>query len=164
MIKEVHAIIDTAPEFKDISHAEICGIGGTCKGARALYNEMYAQNDANETIPADKIPEMISHFTRGHKLTDKDITTLLKTVPDRLHTIIPGMVIANEIAKLIHATAITYKDAGMREGFLYTSCNRRLFFLCKKITIFYKYYSPIKIKIMLNLYKNYCLKTLIEKI
>lgn len=63
---------------------------------------------------------MISHFTRGHKLTDKDITTLLKTVPDRLHTIIPGMVIANEIAKLIHATAITYKDAGMREGFLYT--------------------------------------------
>ena len=32
MIKEVHAIIDTAPEFKDISHAEICGIGGTCKG------------------------------------------------------------------------------------------------------------------------------------
>ena len=106
--------------FKDISHAEICGIGGTCKGARALYNEMYAQDDINETIPADKIPEMISHFTRGHKLTDKDITTLLKTVPDRLHTIIPGMVIANEIAKLIHATAITYKDAGMREGFLYT--------------------------------------------
>ena len=104
----------------NISHAEICGIGGTCKGARALYNEMYAQDDANETIPADKIPEMISHFTRGHKLTDKDITTLLKTVPDRLHTIIPGMVIANEIAKLIHATAITYKDAGMREGFLYT--------------------------------------------
>lgn len=63
MIKEVHAIIDTAPEFKDISHAEICGIGGTCKGARALYNEMYSQNDANETIPANKIPEMISHFT-----------------------------------------------------------------------------------------------------
>ena len=55
MIKEVHAIIDTAPEFKDISHAEICGIGGTCKGARALYNEMYTQDDANETIPADKI-------------------------------------------------------------------------------------------------------------
>lgn len=131
MIKEVHAIIDTAPEFKDISHAEICGIGGTCKGARALYNEMYAQNDANETIPADKIPEMISHFTRGHKLTDKDITTLLKTVPDRLHTIIPGMVIANEIAKLIHATAITYKDAGMREGFLYTHVIEGYFFMQK---------------------------------
>ena len=41
-------------------------------------------------------------------------------MPDRLHTIIPGMVIANEIANLINATAITYKDAGMREGFLYT--------------------------------------------
>mgnify|MGYP000010373468 FL=1 len=131
MIKEVHAIIDTAPEFKDISHAEMCGIGGTCKGARALYNEMYAQDDANETIPADKIPEMISHFTRGHKLTDKDITTLLKTVPDRLHTIIPGMVIANEIAKLIHATAITYKDAGMREGFLYTHVIEGSFFMQK---------------------------------
>lgn len=65
MIKEVHAIIDTAPEFKDISHAEICGIGGTCKGARALYNEMYAQNDANETIPADKIPGNDFSFHTG---------------------------------------------------------------------------------------------------
>ena len=120
MIKEVHTVIDTAPEFKNISHAEICGIGGTCKGARALYNEMYLQDSTNETIPTIKIPEMIAHFTRGQKLLDKDITTLLKTVPDRLHTIIPGMIIANEIAKLINATNITYKDAGMREGFLYT--------------------------------------------
>ena len=120
MITEIHQVIDTVPEFKNVSHAEICGIGGTCKGARALYNEMYTKTPENETIPADKIPEMISHFTRGRQFTDKDITTLLKTVPDRLHTIIPGMLIANEIAKLIHATAITYKDAGMREGFLYT--------------------------------------------
>lgn len=120
MVAEVHTVIDTAPEFKNISHAEICGIGGTCKGARALYNEMYLQDSTNETIPTIKIPEMIAHFTRGQKLLDKDITTLLKTVPDRLHTIIPGMIIANEIAKLINATNITYKDAGMREGFLYT--------------------------------------------
>lgn len=120
MLTEIHQIIDTAPEFKNVSHAEICGIGGTCKGTRALYNEMYAKTSENETIPTDKIPKMISHFTCGRQFTDKDITTLLKTVPDRLHTIIPGMLIANEIAKLIHATTITYKDAGMREGFLYT--------------------------------------------
>lgn len=120
MIAYTHEIIDTAPEFKNISHAEICGIGGTCKGARALYNEMYNINADNETIPVDKIPEIIAHFTKGNIFTDKDITTLLKTVPDRLHTIIPGIIIANEIAKLIHATTITYKDAGMREGFLYT--------------------------------------------
>lgn len=120
MIAEIHQVIDTAPEFKNVSHAEICGIGGTCKGARALYNEMYSQDLKNETIPVDKLPQMINHFIRGHQFTDKDITTLLKTVPDRLHTIVPGMVIAHEIAKLIHATTITYKDAGMREGFLYT--------------------------------------------
>lgn len=120
MISEVHSIIDTAEEFADIAHAEICGIGGTCKGARALYNEMYAQANTNDAIPASKIPEMIAHFTRGKELDDRDITILLKTVPDRLHTIIPGMVIANELAKMVKAQYITYKDAGMREGFLYT--------------------------------------------
>lgn len=120
MIVEIHDVIDDVDEFKQVSHAEICGIGGTCKGARALYNEMYNQPNSNDTIPADKIPEMIAHFTRGKKFTDKDITILLKTVPDRLHTIVPGMVIANEIAKMTKAIAITYKDAGMREGFLYT--------------------------------------------
>ena len=120
MIVEIHKVIDTAPEFKNISHAEICGIGGTCKGASALYNEMYHANKENTVIPVAKIPEIIAHFTRGQKLEDKDITILLKTVPDRLHTIIPGMIIANELAKIIDAKYITYKDAGMREGFLYT--------------------------------------------
>ncbi len=120
MVAEVHAVIDTAEEFKNINHAEICGIGGTCKGARALYNEIYHQSNDNDAIPVTKIPEMINRFTRGRQLTDEDITILLKTVPDRLHTIVPGMVIANELAKIINAHCITYKDAGMREGFLYT--------------------------------------------
>ena len=103
--------------LKDISHAEICGIGGTCKGARALYNEMYAQDDANETIPADKIPEMISHFTRGHKLTDKDITTLLKTYLTVCILSFLAWSEATKSSKLIHATAITYKDAGILKDF-----------------------------------------------
>lgn len=120
MSKEAQKIINTAKEFKNISHAEICGIGGTCKGARLLYNEMYHKPDSNDAIAADKIPEIISHFTRGREFSDEDITILLKTVPDRLHTIIPGLVIANELAKIVNAHSITYKDAGMREGFLYT--------------------------------------------
>lgn len=120
MEKEAHRIIAGADEFKNVHHAEICGIGGTCKGAHLLYNEMYDQPRSNDVIPSDKIAEMIAHFTRGHSFDDKDIITLLKTVPDRLHTIIPGMIIAKEIARVINAHAITYKDAGMREGFLYT--------------------------------------------
>ncbi len=120
MTKKIHAVLDTADEFVNISHAEICGIGGTCKGARALYNEIYNQPSSNDAIATNKISEIISHFTRGNDLNDHDITILLKTVPDRLHTIIPGMIIANEIAKKLKAEHITYKDAGMREGFLYT--------------------------------------------
>lgn len=120
MVAEIQKVLNSVEQFKHVSHAEICGIGGTCKGARALYNEMYNQPNKNDTIPVAKIPEMIAHFTRGREFTDKDITILLKTVPDRLHTIIPGMVIAYEIAKMTKAVAITYKDAGMREGFLYT--------------------------------------------
>ncbi len=121
MAAEAHNIIAGAAEFQNVHHAEICGIGGTCKGAHLLYNEMFSQPSDNDVIPADKIPEMISHFTRGSReFNDRDITILLKTVPDRLHTIVPGMVIADQIARTINAHAITYKDAGMREGFLYT--------------------------------------------
>ncbi|HJG07062.1 exopolyphosphatase [Megamonas hypermegale] len=120
MVAEARKIINDAEEFKNITHTEICGIGGTCKGARMLYNEMYHKPDSNDAIPVDKIPEIISHFTRGHEFSDEDITILLKTVPDRLHTIIPGLIIANELAKIVNAHSITYKDAGMREGFLYT--------------------------------------------
>ena len=44
----------------------------------------------------------------------------MRAVPDRLPTILPGLVIADVIAKRFGTRRITYSDAGVREGFIYS--------------------------------------------
>ena len=45
---------------------------------------------------------------------------LMKTVPDRIHTVIPGLIIAEVLAERFHSKEITYSDSGVREGYIYS--------------------------------------------
>ncbi len=47
----------------------------------------------------------------------------MKVAPDRIHTAIPGMIIADEIAKYINAKKIIVSSFGLREGYLYDKLN-----------------------------------------
>ena len=54
-------------------------------------------------------------------LDTKDMTAvLMKTVPDRIHTVIPGLIIAEVLAERFHSKEITYSDSGVREGYIYS--------------------------------------------
>ena len=44
---------------------------------------------------------------------------LLRSAPDRLHTIVPGMVIAHTLADTFAAEDILYSDSGVREGYIW---------------------------------------------
>jgi len=45
---------------------------------------------------------------------------ILRVVPDRIHTIIPGMMILNEIARHFESDVIQISNYGVREGYLYS--------------------------------------------
>ena len=45
MRSKADEILSSATEFEDISISSICGIGGTFKGTRALYNEITGKKD-----------------------------------------------------------------------------------------------------------------------
>ncbi len=112
-------VLAKAEDFRDIRHTDICGIGGTFKGASALYNRMFDLPADHKSMQPEKLKEMLEHFTSGQELTEEDIVHLLRAVPDRLHTIFPGLVIASVLAEHFGSSHIYYADAGVREGFLY---------------------------------------------
>jgi len=119
MEAEINQLLDQAEEFKDVKFLDICGIGGTFKGAVALYNEIFQVDKTNHSFPAKKLEVMIHRFTRDESMCSEDAVILLKAVPERLQTIVPGLVIACVLAKHFASQRINYSDSGVREGYLY---------------------------------------------
>lgn len=126
------------------SFSVVCGIGGTLKGAKNLYyavqNRAVKKHAANDSIadnPSGKSPltathiakdrtfsvaalsELIARFTPEGDIPEDDLALLLKTEPDRIHTLIPGLILARALFSRLGTESVLYSDSGVREGFLY---------------------------------------------
>ena len=105
--------------FGDEKYAELCGIGGTFKGALALYNAVFGVLTDNVLMKTDLLKQMMSRFLRDNRLDEEDTVTLLRTVPDRLRTIIPGLAAATVVIDAFDSSRIIFSDSGVREGYIY---------------------------------------------
>ena len=119
MRAEAEATISAIKEFQAVSHAQICGIGGTFKGAMALYNSMYGLPRRNMRMEVKRISDILWRFQREHELIEPDKILLMRTVPERMHTFIPGLIIADVLAKRFGSHHIIFSDSGVREGYIY---------------------------------------------
>ena len=116
---EAEATIGAAVDFMTISEAEIVGIGGTFKGACALNNELFNLPAVNRRLETKNIRTLISNFVSDMGMTQKMAITLMRSVPERLNTIIPGLIIASVLSRRFQSHWITYSDSGVREGYIY---------------------------------------------
>ena len=115
MRAEAEATIQAAKDFAYVNEAEIAGIGGTFKGASALYNIMFNQPAANTRMETKRLRTIIGNFL----MTQDMAIMLMRAVPERMHTIIPGLIIADVLARRFKSGVITYSDSGVREGYIY---------------------------------------------
>ena len=107
--------------FSDLRASELAGIGGTFKSGLALYRAVYGGDAADDlTMEAARLSALIERFVRDRALPQEDVVRLMRAVPDRLPTILPGLVIASVIAEQFGTQRITYSDSGVREGFIYS--------------------------------------------
>ena len=99
----------------------VCGIGGTFKGALALKNAVFQKDEDSNVVTVDELNELIGRFRRDRALTESDTVLLLKTVPDRLITIVTGMTAAAQVLRFFNAPQAMYSDSGVREGYIYNT-------------------------------------------
>lgn len=104
------------PKFfnREISH--ICGVGGTVRSTLKLQNSIYGYSGQNTIIHGENIGKMIKSLQTAQKNTYR---TILKTAPDRIHTILPGMIILKAFITSFDVRSIQVSKAGVREGYLY---------------------------------------------
>ena len=95
--------------------AHLTGVGGTIRAAAKLYNACSGADPANRVIPAEELRSLYKELKKGDQGTLRQI---LRTAPDRVHTILPGLVILNAVVKSYGVETISVSACGVREGYL----------------------------------------------
>lgn len=107
-------------KFEKLPHYDVvCSVGGT---ARALLQLIQEQ----DKLPADNHSFTCEQFRRLKKsLLKRDETAkklILRVCPERVHTIVPGMLILDVILKQLNSKMIYVSPYGVREGYLLRHC------------------------------------------
>lgn len=106
----------SAIEGINCENGELIGVGGSIRGMFKLYNELFCKASLKKNkIEASAMDELLRALGTDEKLRRRAI---LKTVPDRIHTIIPGMLILRTIVGAFDVRSITVSGFGVREGYL----------------------------------------------
>ncbi len=97
-----------------------CGLGGTFKSACALYQKMYSTSEDDTRMEQRRFREMIAHYVSDAPLKEEDAVRLMLAAPDRIHTLLPGLILADELTSELNCKEVVYSDSGVREGYLYS--------------------------------------------
>jgi len=114
----VTGILAKTPAVRDLRARHMVGMGGVLSSASRVHALLHPE-ETPRLLPADALPQMIAMFGSGRPLTEADTAVLLRAAPDRLHNIVPGMIIASVLAETLAAADIRYSDSGVREGYIW---------------------------------------------
>ena len=140
--KHVHHLIPTRSERKAIKQevldalaadndfakkiytniSGICGVDGTLRAASRLNNELFDLAPDNLEINAaniKKIIKLLENDEEDELLSIDTLEILLKVVPDRVRTVLPGLIILHTLIKYFSIKTIQISCTGVREGYLY---------------------------------------------
>ncbi len=95
----------------------VLGVGGSIRACNKLYMRMHNLKQ-NKILSIESIKE-VGEVVKDMK--GKNLDIVLKTCPDRIHTIIPGMIILKAALKRFDGKELLISTYGVREGYL-NSC------------------------------------------
>ena len=114
MRAHVRELLDRA-EAGRIHRKYLCGVGGTIRSLAKLCNDVYHRDPEMRTMSAEELQDLYRFLKNG----DKDVLRqVLRSAPDRVHTILPGLTILNTIVKTCGVETVSASASGVREGYL----------------------------------------------
>ena len=73
---------------------------------------------------AARFSGIINRYVADGEMTEEDAVRLMIAAPDRIHTLMPGLILADVLLKELGSEEIVYSDSGVREGYLYSELLR----------------------------------------
>ncbi|MFC2729009.1 MAG: phosphatase [Centipeda sp. (in: firmicutes)] len=112
------SVLDGVPDVRQLRTRHMVGMGGVLSSASRMHGLLYP-DETSRLLRVSNLPAMAEMFGSGASLGEERTAVLLRSAPDRLHTIIPGILIAHTIADTFAAADILYSDSGVREGYIW---------------------------------------------
>ncbi len=99
----------------DAASDALCGVGGTCRAACLVSDALYDTHIGYTGFPCKRLKKMTKLLK-----TDRPalIRAIIKTAPDRLHTLLPGLAILTAVAARYDCVHFSASPCGVREGYL----------------------------------------------
>jgi len=116
IVEEIRSELAKISGNEEGAFEEICGVGGTIRATGKLMNDLL-ETEVKNSMDYKQLEKLLKLLNNRKKETYRRI---LRVVPDRIHTIIPGMMILDEIAKHFESELIQISNYGVREGYLYS--------------------------------------------
>ena len=92
------------------------GIGGTIRAVKKFNNDRFGLPQENDRILMDQMHLLLEDLQEEEKLT---LNKILRVAPDRVHTMVPGMIILDTLCDYFGCEEIRMSNFGVREGYLY---------------------------------------------
>ena len=108
------ALANALPDSQGYAAQPMCGVGGTARGALALYRGMVGEppREGYDT-------QFFSKVLRQAQDNPKKLTRrILKIAPERIHTMLPGIALLSAAAELYGSRTVITSPYGVREGYM----------------------------------------------
>ena len=116
MEKEVRQLLErTVPSKGAYAAQPMCAVGGTARSTLELYHSLAG---AEESVREYDRPFLERIFVMLEENPKKLIRRIVKVAPDRIHTLIPGILILKTVAETYGTQSIVTSPYGVREGYL----------------------------------------------
>ena len=92
----------------------IC-VGGTARAALKLCKKVYHLTPGSRTITMEQLEGLCQTLETGDQ---NAIDLLLRHVPERIHTMVPGLLILRHLGRLFETKELVVCKYGVREGYL----------------------------------------------
>ena len=117
-------VLNLLKQDADLNYGEykvVCGVGGTSRAACKLNNYLFQLPISNMQIKAPNIKKILKLLENeeGEAIPVETLEVLLKVVPDRVRTVLPGMIILYTLVKHFKSDYVEVTRAGVRDGYLY---------------------------------------------
>ena len=113
---EVKSLLESNKMYRE-DHDLLCAVGGTARATLKFYNDYYDEANYNTSMDANKLNDMIKEVIDRQPRDILD--AILAVKPDRVHTLLPGMIILNRLSKYFYCDTINISQTGVREGYVY---------------------------------------------
>lgn len=113
--KQAKSQLKHAPVQPDNFSGLTCCEGGSARAVLKLLREEFPDKVKKSGYKAGRLDDLLEFYLSNPKdFTDK----ALQIAPDRIHTIIPGLVVMQSICETFHCRRMLTVRSGVREGYL----------------------------------------------